>query len=437
MIIRASSPIRSVGFASVLGWTLIPVAVQAANVFYGTNPGALQFTDGANWTGGVVPTSTDVAVIDSVDGITNYPYIDSTIEFQRFSIAAVDSSTMGGLEFRSGANVTTTVDSAHYVGARGTGYVRILDGATLEIGGPMIVGWANTGVGTLTMSGGTVTMLDYLQVARQGNGSFIQSGGDLSIFRGASNAMVVGPFAGATGYYEISGGSLSINVLTAPGGLTNGAVDGGGGATATIKIVGDAPTVTVNGDYSQYPGGSLALDIGTGISPMNVAGNVAITGGDLDVNFTATPSVGQQFTIVNYGNLAGTFATFDTLVDSPMGANSVNLSIDYGTGAGSAIVLTVDSLVASHPGDFNGDGSVDGADFVAWQTNFPTASGATLGQGDANGDGAVDGADFVIWQTHFPYTPGPGTMPVPEPTAILLASLGGILAFILRRRATC
>jgi hypothetical protein len=58
------------------------------------------------------------------------------------------------------------------------------------------------------------------------------------------------------------------------------------------------------------------------------------------------------------------------------------------------------------PGDFDGDHDVDGADFVAWQTNFPKASGATRAQGDADGDGDVDGADFVVWQTNFPTSPG-------------------------------
>jgi hypothetical protein len=60
------------------------------------------------------------------------------------------------------------------------------------------------------------------------------------------------------------------------------------------------------------------------------------------------------------------------------------------------------------PGDFDGDGDVDGADFVVWQTNFPKASGATIVDGDADGDGDVDGADFVVWQTNFPYAPSPG-----------------------------
>jgi hypothetical protein len=81
---------------------------------------------------------------------------------------------------------------------------------------------------------------------------------------------------------------------------------------------------------------------------------------------------------------------------------------------------TVAYNTGAHPGDFDGDGDVDGADFVAWQTNFPKASGATLAQGDADGDGDVDGADFVVWQTNFPYSPGPGAAPVPEPAAWML-----------------
>jgi hypothetical protein len=87
------------------------------------------------------------------------------------------------------------------------------------------------------------------------------------------------------------------------------------------------------------------------------------------------------------------------------------------------------------PGDFDGDGDVDGADFVAWQTNFPTATGATLAQGDADGDGDVDGADFVVWQTNFPFTPGPGATPVPEPYAWLMW-LMGVFAPVIWRRST-
>lgn len=86
------------------------------------------------------------------------------------------------------------------------------------------------------------------------------------------------------------------------------------------------------------------------------------------------------------------------------------------------------------PGDFDGDDDVDGADFVAWQTNFPKPTGATLAEGDADGDGDVDGADFVVWQTNFPFTPGSGVTPVPEPPAYGLV-LGALVGLIVYYRA--
>jgi hypothetical protein len=94
---------------------------------------------------------------------------------------------------------------------------------------------------------------------------------------------------------------------------------------------------------------------------------------------------------------------------------------------------------AAHPGDFDGDSDVDGADFVAWQTNFPTASGATLAQGDADGDGDVDGADFVVWQTNFPFTPSPGgaAMTIPEPRSYLLITFGLTALLAIKCRRAC
>lgn len=100
---------------------------------------------------------------------------------------------------------------------------------------------------------------------------------------------------------------------------------------------------------------------------------------------------------------------------------------EYFLGTG---ILTV--TPALHPGDFDSDGDVDGADFVVWQTNFP-GSGKTLATGDADGDGDCDGADFVVWQTNFPFTPGPGASPVPEPSSVILLGVCGVLAFARRR----
>jgi hypothetical protein len=118
------------------------------------------------------------------------------------------------------------------------------------------------------------------------------------------------------------------------------------------------------------------------------------------------------------------------IVTNTGGFGNWTLSIGSGANAGDVFL----NYSASHPGDFDSDGDVDGADFVAWQTNFPTVSGATRAGGDADGDGDVDGADFVVWQTNFPFTPGPGASPVPEPSGLVLFGVVGIGLMLFLRR---
>jgi hypothetical protein len=96
----------------------------------------------------------------------------------------------------------------------------------------------------------------------------------------------------------------------------------------------------------------------------------------------------------------------------------------YNTALSPAAILAHYHAATRIPGDFDSDGDVDGADFVAWQTNFPKPGGALLSEGDADGDGDVDGADFVVWQTNFPFTPSPGVSPIPEPTSLVLGAIG-------------
>jgi hypothetical protein len=78
------------------------------------------------------------------------------------------------------------------------------------------------------------------------------------------------------------------------------------------------------------------------------------------------------------------------------------------------------------PGDFTGDGIVNGADLAVWRTAYGVNA-----NGDANGDGDTDGRDFLLWQRHFDSALA-GIGAVPEPTSISLLFTCG-LALIGRR----
>lgn len=85
--------------------------------------------------------------------------------------------------------------------------------------------------------------------------------------------------------------------------------------------------------------------------------------------------------------------------------------------------------------DFDGDGDVDGIDFLVWQRNAGTTGGPSFGPGDANGDGNVDQTDLSAWQAQFGTSSFAATAAkVPEPNAIVLLLLGSVPLGILRGR---
>lgn len=99
--------------------------------------------------------------------------------------------------------------------------------------------------------------------------------------------------------------------------------------------------------------------------------------------------------------------------------------------------LTV--LTPAEPTDFDSSGATDGADLAIWNSGFGAAAPARF-EGDANADGSVTGADFLAWQRgHLGASSTSGqirlALVAPEPATLLLAAIcGAIYLARLRKR---
>jgi hypothetical protein len=92
------------------------------------------------------------------------------------------------------------------------------------------------------------------------------------------------------------------------------------------------------------------------------------------------------------------------------------------------------------PGDYNGDGVVDAADYTIWRD---TLGSTTDLRADGNGDHVIDSGDYDVWTSAFgtTYSFGSGSgsrgdRAVPEPSGLALLGIGsvGLLACVLRRK---
>lgn len=218
-----------------------------------------------------------------------------------------------------------------------------------------------------------------------------------------------------TGAVNVSGGVLG------GGGRVGGNLTNSSGGTVAP---GTSPGVlSVQGNYVQQSGSTLNIELGglmegQQYDVLNVIGNVTLNGGTLNVTLVNgfSPTAGNSFDILDFASLTGTFTT----INLPGGAGAWNITqlLTLGT-----ITSTGSVGVA---GDYNGNGKVDGADYVVWRNNKGLMSGATVSQGDGTGDGAVTDADYSYWRARFGNTSGSGASAggaIPEPATSLLLLL--------------
>jgi hypothetical protein len=79
------------------------------------------------------------------------------------------------------------------------------------------------------------------------------------------------------------------------------------------------------------------------------------------------------------------------------------------------------TIAPAQNADFDGNGFVDGRDFLIWQRSEGAQTGVTHQNGDATGDGAVTQADLNVWRGQFgQHNSLSGPLSVPEPTSLFI-----------------
>ena len=144
----------------------------------------------------------------------------------------------------------------------------------------------------------------------------------------------------------------------------------------------------------------------------------------------------------NFGIYHPTAATPPLSGDFPRQSGPFTISTTGGSAAtfrgltlGYDVTYDISPAGAAEDADFDGDGDVDGADFLTWQRGVGV--GTDLTTGDANDDNVVDGDDLAIWSDQFGAPPSIAAVAqIPEPAGAAILVIGSIaMLATLRRRS--
>jgi hypothetical protein len=140
------------------------------------------------------------------------------------------------------------------------------------------------------------------------------------------------------------------------------------------------------------------------------------------------PIAGDSFDLLDFGTLTGSFTVALPSLDS-------GLAWDVSAFDTSGVLSVVATITEN--ADFDGDGDVDGRDFLIWQRGFGLTGQENNSLGDANGDGEVTASDLEVWQTQYGNPEElSAAVAVPEPTS-LLPLVGVVFLSLFVRPVTC
>lgn len=130
-------------------------------------------------------------------------------------------------------------------------------------------------------------------------------------------------------------------------------------------------------------------------------------------------------------------AAFDSLrIGGPSGVASTNSAGDPRPAAFDNIYFALEAPMEGTPGDFNGDGLVNLADYTVWRDNLGAADESVLAN---NGDGTngVNAGDYEVWKQAFGNASSASIVAsanVPEPSTASIAGLIVLGSIALARR---
>jgi T5SS/PEP-CTERM-associated repeat protein len=341
-------------------------------------------------------------------------------------------STLGRLELGNGFFRTGQFTSNNGV-IVGSGEVNIPSTSPFTIGGRI-----ESSGGLLRFSGPSGTM--------QNNGVIAAEGAPLEFNRAITNSTNGANAAEIT----LRSGTVRAGLLTSSGPqLTNSAVLAAIGGTNDFfgritntttgsiavtnnsvmifhdDVTADGGTITVFPgstavfleDLTMNPGSTLLANIAgtnqnTGFGVVEVVG-VAQVAGSVQATLASgfTPQAGDSFPLVAASSISGTLA----LGNMPSLAAGLKWDLDVDT---NRVILNV---VPGLAGDYNGNGTVDSADYALWRKTVDQ-TGPNL-PADGNSDGKVDGADYDFWRSRLGNSIGSSlgsALAVPEPNTTIL-----------------
>lgn len=449
---------RSGAIASLL------IATCAAPLFAADWTGAVSnlYSDNANWTS--APSGTAV----NINGGANLPVLVDVADFVTTNYLGTGVGQFGSMAITTGAHLQQNFLA---VGIDGTGEVTqdagYLTAATFDLAD------GGTGMGTYTISGGTLLSLGNAYIGTRGMGTLNISGGDVIFGHPAyvGGTLYIGgvtPDAQAvTSSINQTGGSLHATDYLAGISIGNHSATGvynldGGSLNLSVNVANGAGTsyLNINGGTIQYDLPGLSIDVdnleigtkpnGAGAYTQTSTDNASLFAGLLTLgSATSSGQMNIEGGMVQVGDLAFGGTTSKILLSPNMSMNVLqdnyseadalaDVSAGYVASApgGAITVQTVNvngfnytqfsSVPVEVSGDYNGDGFVDAADYVIWRKG---------GSPDPHSQ-----TDYDNWKTDFGAGPGGGsgtlanTASVPEPGSAFIMMIGALsVASVFRR----